>query len=109
MATSLVNPAATGGTDFGGILSNILSAYTQVSVARVEKETAKYNAAAAIQQQSFNAPQANGFLESFGIGNAVMPGTNSRGVATTSSNLPQLMLLGVAGIAGFFVIKKMVS
>lgn len=108
MDTGLVNPAATQGADYGGILSNILGAYTQISLARVNRETAKYNAAATIQQQTFNPPQAGTMLEALGIGNATIPGTNANGVARSGgSGVGQLLVLGVAGVAGFFLIKKL--
>jgi hypothetical protein len=111
MATTLTNPAATQGIDFGGILSNVLGAYTEVSKARIERDTAKYSAAAAIQAQTFNPPQANGMLEALGIGNARVPGTNASGVATSGGglNLPMLGLIGVGAVAGFYVIKKLVK
>lgn len=110
MATTLTNPAATQGFDFGGILSQTLSAYTEISKIRAQTETAKYNAAASIQAQTLNAPQANGMLEALGIGNAKVPGTNASGVATTGGiNLPMIGLLGVGAVAGFFVIKKLVK
>lgn len=107
---TLTNPAATQGTDYGGILSNILGAYTQVSLARVNAESEKYKAAGAIQQQALNAPQSTGgLLDALSIGNAV-PGTNANGVARVPGvNVVKLAALGVAGVAGFFLIKKLMK
>lgn len=109
--TTLVNPAATQGPDYGGILSDILGAYTQVSVARINNESEKYKAAASIQQQTLNAPQSTGgMLDALGIGNAVVPGTNANGVAQSGGvNIARLVALGVAGVAGFFILKKLVK
>lgn len=111
MATTLTNPAATQGMDFGGLLSQVLSTYTEISKARIEKDTVKYAAAAQMQQQTFNPPQSTGgMLDALGIGNARVPGTNSNGVASSGGlNLPMVGVLGVAAVAGFFVLKKVIK
>lgn len=109
--TSLVNPNATQSTNYGGILSEILGAYTQVSLARVNSQSEKYKAAADIQRSTLSAPQSTGgMLDALGIGNAVVPGTNANGVARSGGvNVVKVVAIGVAGVAGFLLIKKMLK
>lgn len=107
--TDLVNPAATGGIDFGNILAQTLGAYTQVSMARIERDTARYNNAPATQQAALHNAEAPSMLNAFSTGNAVNPGTNANGVATNNSimaRVPPIVLYVGLSAAGLFLLSK---
>jgi hypothetical protein len=98
----LVNPAASGGIDFGGILAQTLAGYQQVSMARIERDTARYNSAGATQAATLHQPQGYTMLESLGIGNSSQQAsvTNPAGSA-----LPKALVFGGLALAAFAVWK----
>lgn len=90
--TNLVNPAANGGFNFGEILAQTLGTYQAVSLARIEKDTARFNAAGATQANALHAPQGYTMLESMGIGNSGQ--SSGSPSAAVPASIPQGLILG---------------
>ena len=106
--TELVNPAASQGINFGEILSQTLGAYQAVSLARIEKDTARYNAAGASQASALHSPQGYTMLESLGIGNSVQSSGSSVNPAARPG-VPKALLWGGLALGLGFVAWKMVK
>lgn len=97
----LVNPAASGGIDFGGILAQTLAGFQQVSMARIERDTARYNAAGAYQNAALHQPQGYTMLESLGIGNSAQSASVTNPAARPA--LPKALVFGGLALAAFAV------
>lgn len=96
--------ANTGGFDFGAILDKTLNAYQSISLARVNRDTAKYNMAGATQLAALHNPEAVNMLEAYGIsapnnlGASVASNANKTGI-----NSSVVLMGGVALVGGLLL------
>lgn len=97
MATTLTNPAATGGIDFGSLMDKAINAYSTVSVARLDRDTARYNAAAQTQQATLNPSEALTQSGAYATGNAAGQQTAGMGMSYWSQ-IPKPLLYGSAAL-----------
>jgi|GEM_PF-4761086 len=81
--------------DFGGALDKAIGAYESVSVERVKRDTAKYNAAGGTQAQALHASEAFTQSESYSTGNAATPGGGNY-----INRIPKGLLLGSVALLG---------
>jgi len=82
--------------DFGAVLDKTINAYESVSVARVERDTAKYNSAGASQAQALHSSEAFTQSESYSTGNAVTPGASQN----YWGRIPKPLLYGGMALLG---------
>lgn len=88
------------GFNFGGTLSQILSGYQAISMARIEADKAKFAAAVQNQNSTLFLPEGVNARAAYATGNAV--NQNSMG----GSNLPQLLLVSALVLGGGFLLIK---
>jgi hypothetical protein len=94
--------------DTGKLLDRALGIYQTVSMARVNRDTARYNAAGAAQVAALHEPQAYGMLEAYGIGNAKAGSSINRpyGNGSGGNGLDNKLLIGgLVLVVGFFALK----
>lgn len=65
--------------DFGSILDRTIGAYESVSVARIDRDTAKYMNAGQAQANALHSSEAMTPTEAYSTGNAVNPASNAKG------------------------------
>lgn len=107
----MLQPNNSGGFDFGSILDKTLQTYQAVSVARAEKDVAKYQMAAATQQAALHGAQGYTASEAYGVGIAgngsqiLRPNGVAGAALPVNSNL--LMFGGLALVGGILLIKAL--
>lgn len=107
----MVQTSSSGGFDFGAILDKTLQTYQAVSIARAEKDVAKYQAAASTQQAALHGAQGYTASEAHGVGIAgagsqIVSQQGAAGIASPiNSNL--LMFGGLALVGGILLIKAL--
>lgn len=97
------------GFSFGGILDKTLDLYGQVSIARAERDTAKYEAAGAKQAAELHASQAYSSTEAYATGNAVNPARASNTIGGYIDRIPKPLFWGSVALLGGAVVLKAVS
>jgi hypothetical protein len=97
--TELANPAATGGLDFGSILDKTLSAYQSISVARIDRDTARYNAAGAAQFAALHNSQSPTMLDAWNGSNQAVSSL-PRTAVNAPSGIPTGVIFIGLGLVG---------
>ncbi len=95
--------------DFGASLDKILGAYQAVSVARTERDIAKYQAAGEVQKAVLNAPQGYTPGESYATGNAVNPYVAGGSGASGSFAIPAPAIYGGLALVAAVMLYKAVK
>lgn len=104
----MLQPNNSGGFDFGAILDKTLQTYQAVSIARAEKDIAKYNMAGATQMAALHGAQGYTASEAYGVGIAgngsqIRPAGATGAAAPLNTNL--LIYGGLALVGGLLVWK----
>lgn len=89
--------------DLGDLLDKTLDTYQAVSVARVQRDTAKYQNAGADQQQTLHPSEAVNAREAYSTGNAVNPAAATGGYL---DRIPKPLLYGSMGLLGLALILR---
>jgi hypothetical protein len=98
------------GLDFGALLDKTLGAYQAVSVARLERDTARYGAAATTQQNALHRSEAMNATEAYATGNAVNPAAAKTGaVGSYFDRIPKPLFYGSVGLLGLALVLKAVK
>ena|SRR5690554_5564557 len=94
--------------DFGAILDRTIGAYENISVARVERDTAKYNNSAVDQLKALHNSEALNMTEAYKTGNAVNPAAAGQAV-NYWDQIPKPLLYGSLGLLGVGLLIKAVK
>lgn len=92
------------GFNFGSTLDQLIGIYGQREIAKVERDTAEYNAAAASQVQTLHPPEATNTVEAFNTGN-IQPMQSQSYV----SRIPKELFWGAAALLGVGLVAKAIS
>lgn len=96
--------------DFNASLDKILGTYTTISQARAERDIAKYQAAASMQQAALNPPVGYTATGAYAIGNATVPGAApAQYQQSYFDRIPKELLYGSVGLLGFALLLKAVK
>ncbi|UUA73554.1 hypothetical protein [Cellvibrio sp. QJXJ] len=107
----MLQPNNSGGFDFGAILDSTLKTYQAVSIARAERDVAKYQLAGATQQAALHGTEGYTASEAYNVGVAgngsqiVRGNASGGGSAPINANL--LMYGGLALVGGLLVWKAL--
>lgn len=95
--------------DFGALLDKTLGAYQTISVARIERDTARYNAAPVTQQAVLHRSEALTTTEAYQTGNAVNPAARGNAASDYFDRIPKPLLYGSMGLLGLALVLKAVK
>lgn len=91
------------GFNWGSTLDNLISVYGQREVAKVERDTAEYNAAAANQVKTLHPPVATNTVEAYNTGN-IAPMSSGY-----YSRIPKELLWGSVALLGGVLVLKAIT
>jgi hypothetical protein len=93
--------------DFGAILDKSIDAASALSVARVERDTARYEAAAAEQQAALHNSEATNMREAYATGNARNPAVGQGNtVGGYIDRIPKPLLFGSIALLGVGLVMR---
>jgi hypothetical protein len=90
--------------NLGAILDKSIDAYGSISVARAERDTARYNAAVETQRAALHNSEAVNPTEAYATGNAPSPAAQS--VGNYVNRIPKPLLYGSMGLLGVAILAK---
>lgn len=91
------------GFNWGNSLDKLIGAYGSYSVAKVERDTAEYNAAAAEQVQTLHPPVATNTVEAYNTGNIAPMDSGYY------SRIPKELLWGSVALLGGALVLKAIT
>jgi len=93
--------------DYGSLLDKAINAYGTVSVARINRDSSKFEHAGAQQANALHRSESVTPLESYRTGNAADPAKPT--TQTYFDRIPKPLLYGSAGVLGLILVLKAVK